>query len=195
MSPVTGDEIIRTTCPRDCYDACGIAVVRRGGAVTKVVGDPDHPVSRGALCSKCALAYNGVFRDQTARLTQPLRRTGAKGAGEFIAVSWDDALSEIGERLTGIVADNGPETILHTHYTGTCSLLAGEFPMRFFHRLGATEVDPDTICNNAGHVGLTYLYGDSSLGFDPKTIRDSHCIVVWGANPSHAAPHAHTHWL
>jgi hypothetical protein len=37
-----------------------------------------------------------------------------------------------------------------THYTGTCSLIAGTFPLRFFNSIGATEVDPDTVCNKAG---------------------------------------------
>ena len=61
--------------------------------------------------------------------------------------------------------------------------------MRFFNRLGATEVDPDTICNKAGHVALDYLYGTSLDGFDPRTARDAACILVWGANPSASAPH------
>ncbi|MEA2673174.1 MAG: hypothetical protein QOI92_366, partial [Chloroflexota bacterium] len=69
------------------------------------------------------------------------------------------------------------------------------FGMRFFNRLGATEVDPDTICNKAGHVALDYVYGTSMDGFDPRTARDSGCIVVWGANPSASAPHQHEHWL
>jgi hypothetical protein len=31
------DEVILTTCPRDCYDACGVAVVKRdGGFATSV---------------------------------------------------------------------------------------------------------------------------------------------------------------
>ena len=55
--------------------------------------------------------------------------------------------------------------------------------MRFFNRLGATEVAPDTICNMAGHVALRYLYGTSVDGFDPRTAKDAACIVVWGANP------------
>ena len=59
---------LRTTCPRDCYDTCGILVVKRDGVVAKVLGDPDHPVSRGALCGKCAIAYNGIWRDPSARL-------------------------------------------------------------------------------------------------------------------------------
>src|SRR5882672_11405370 len=74
--------IIRTTCPRDCYDSCGIAVVQRGDHV-KVLGDPNHPVSRGALCGKCAIAYNGAWRDPRQRLMQPLKRVGPKGEGEF----------------------------------------------------------------------------------------------------------------
>jgi len=188
-------EVIRTTCPRDCYDSCGIAVVRRDGKPAKVLGDPSHPVSRGALCGKCAIAYNGVWRDPDARLGRPLRRSGAKGSGAFQAISWDEALAEIAERLHTTIETSGPQSVLHSHYTGTCSLLAGGFPMRFFHRLGATEVEPDTICNNAGHVALRYLYGSSTTPFDPKTAKDSRCILVWGANPSAAAPHAHKHWL
>ena len=179
--------IVRTTCPRDCYDGCGIVVELVDGDVTRVLGDPDHPVSRGKLCGKCALAYNGVWRDRQARLDEPLRRSGEKGSGRFTAISWDDALAEIAERLRGILEDGAAERILHAHYTGTCSLLAGEFPLRFFHRLGATEVEPDTICNNAGHAALSYVYGTSSDGFDPKTIRDSRCVLVWGANPSASA--------
>lgn len=188
-------EVIRTTCPRDCYDGCGIAVVKRGGKITKVLGDPDHPTARGALCGKCALAYNGVFLDANARLTRPLKRVGAKGEGRFEAISWDAALALAAERLKGIVAESGAAAIVHAHYTGTCSMIAGGFPMRFFHRLGATEVEPDSICNNAGHVALGYVLGTSSDGFDPRTAEHAACILVWGANPSASAPHAHKHWL
>ena len=200
-------DILRTTCPRDCYDSCGIVVVRRDGKVRKVLGDPEHPVSRGALCGKCAIAYNGAWRDPAARLTRPLRRNGPKGSGEFEPVSWDEALAGIAQRLHAIVADEaadeasdkaaarGAARVLHAHYTGTCSLIAGDFPSRFFNRLGATEVDPDSICNKAGHVALDTVYGTSTTGFDPKTARDARCILVWGANPSSSAPHAHKHWL
>ncbi len=193
---MTGErEHIRTTCPRDCYDACGIVVIRRDGRIAKVLGDPEHSVSRGALCGKCAIAYNGAWRDPAARLTTPLRRRGAKGEGRFEPIGWDEALDEIAARFKTIAVDPGPQAILHAHYTGTCSLIAGNFPKRFFNRLGATEVDPDTVCNNAGHVALGYAIGTSTLGFDPRTARDAGCIVVWGANPSASAPHAHKHWL
>ena len=51
-------ETILTTCPRDCYDSCGIAVVKRNGVIAQVRGDPRHPISRGKLCAKCSTGYN-----------------------------------------------------------------------------------------------------------------------------------------
>lgn len=195
--PATGTlrEAVRTTCPRDCYDACGIVVVKRDGGRHRVRGDPDHPVSRGKLCRKCTIAYNGAWQEPEARLLAPLRRVGPKGAGHFEEIGWDEALAETSQRLSAVVATVGAEAILNTHYTGTLALLGYCFPQRFFNRLGATEVDPDTICNNAGHVALEYVYGTSLEGFDPRTARDSACIMIWGANPSVSAPHQHQHWL
>src|SRR5882724_806466 len=186
---------IRTTCPRDCYDTCGVLVVKRDSVVAKVLGDPDHPVSRGALCGKCAIAYNGVWRDPNARLLRPLRRVGRKGEGHFEPVTWEMALATITERLQDIVSRHGPAPIWHTHYTGTCAKIAGGFPLRFFNRLGASEVVPDSICNMAGQAALDYMYGSAVTGFDPRSARDAACLLLWGVNPSASGPHAHKHWF
>ncbi|RUP00370.1 molybdopterin-dependent oxidoreductase [Hyphomicrobium sp.] len=186
---------IKTTCPRDCYDACGVLVKMASDGGVSIVGDPDHDMARGKLCGKCSIAYNGVWRDKSERLSRPLKRVGPKGSGEFIPVSWDAALDEIAERLKTILNIGGGKAVLQTHYTGTCSLVAGSFPLRFFNRIGATEVDPDTVCNKAGHAALQLVYGESTRGFDPRTIGSSHCVLVWGANPSASAPHVHEHWL
>ena len=188
-------EIVLTTCPRDCYDACGIAVVKRGGAIVSVRGDPAHDVSRGKLCAKCSIGYNSAWRDPAARVTTPLRRIGRKGDGRFEPVTWDEALAEVATRLRPLIDDGRAHTILDAHYTGTFSAIAYHFPLRLCNRLGTTEVDPDSICNKAGHVALEYVYGTSLDGFDPATAADAACIVVWGANPSASAPHAHSQWL
>jgi len=191
---MTADLTVLTTCPRDCYDACGIEVAVRDGAVRHVRGDRSHPVSRGKLCRKCAAGYNGVFLDPSARLTKPLLRDGPKGDGAWRVASWDEAIALVASRLREIAAED-PGAILNTHYTGTFALLGYAFGMRFMRALGAREVDPDTICNKAGHVALGYLYGTSEDGFDPRAAADAHCILVWGANPSASAPHRHEHWL
>jgi anaerobic selenocysteine-containing dehydrogenase len=188
---------IRTTCPRDCYDACGALVRVEVGPPARIVhvrGDPDHPVSRGKLCRKCTLAYNGVFLDPGHRLTEPLVRTGPKGSGSFKAISWEEAAALVAARL-GAIREQDPTRIVYSHYTGSFALLSYFYPMRLMRALGATEVAPDTICNDAGHTALGYVYGTSLEGFDPRTASHSDCILVWGANPSASAPHQHEHWL
>ena len=188
-------EIVLTTCPRDCYDACGIQVIKRDGVIEQVKGDPAHPMARGKLCKKCAIGYNGVWRDPAARIHTPLRRTGPKGTGAFEPVTWDEALRVVAENLGRVRGTQGADAILSAHYSGTLSLLAYQFPSRLFDHLGATEVDPDSVCNKAGHVALDYVYGTSLVGFDPRSARDARCILVWGANPSTSAPHVDEHWL
>lgn len=194
-TPKPAKTTVRTTCPRDCYDACGMVAVVRNGRVGRILGDPEHPRARGALCGKCALAYNGAWLEPQLRLAVPLKRTGPKGQARFAPVTWELALADIAERLKTIIADHGAESVLHTHYTGTNALIAGNFPSRFFNRLGATEVDPDTVCNKAGHDALRLMFGSSFHGFDPATAEAADCLIVWGANPSASAPHVHKHWL
>ena len=183
-------DVFRTNCPRDCYDSCGILVEKKTTGL-RVMGDPDHPIARGKLCSKCAVAYNGVWQDVSKRLTNPLKRVGPKGEADFREIAWDDALNEIVDQLKPLITERRAESILHTHYSGTLSLIASSFPCRFFNYLGASEIDPDTICNAAGHTAWHLMFGNSVLGLDPRTLADSECILVWGANPSHTAPHTH----
>ena len=187
--------MLTTVCPRDCYDSCGITVIRRDGVVTAVRGNPQHPVSRGTLCGKCSTAYNREWRDPARRLTEPLRRVGTKGHGGFEAVPWETAIDEIAARLSEHrrIARGGSDLERALHGNDVAAGRHGADA--FFNRLGATEVTPDTICNMAGHVALRYAYGTSVDGFDPRTAQDAACIVVWGANPHASAPHAHEHWL
>lgn len=188
-------QVVRTNCPRDCYDGCGIVASVDGTGRARISGDPDHPIARGSLCAKCGVAYNGVFQDTGARLRSPLRRVGPKGAGQFESVTWDEALAEIAAKLQAVLADSGPDAILSMNYSGTLSLIAQFFPHRWMNSLGVAEVDYGTICNAAGYVAWDLLFGGAEQGFDPRTAKDSSCILVWGANPSHSAPHAHQHWL
>ena len=188
--------IIRTTCPRDCYDACGIAVVKREGGLVKVLGDPDHPVSRGALCGKCAIAYNGVWLGPEGAgdaAVEACRSQGRRPLPTGGVGTRQPAKSPRASR--GIVAAHGAETIWHAHYTGTCSQIATSFPQRFLNRLGASEVDPDSICNAAGHAAFKYMFGASERRLRPAHREGCQLHPGLGANPSASAPHQHKHWL
>jgi anaerobic selenocysteine-containing dehydrogenase len=128
-------ETIRSNCPRDCYDGCGIIVNKVDGKIQQVLGDPDHPVSRGRLCSKCALTYNGIWQDEQARLLYPMKRIGAKGEGKFERIDWSEAIETITAKLKDIVDEKGPQAILNTLLRYTFTHRPG-IPHAFFQSSG-----------------------------------------------------------
>ena len=148
------------------------------GRVVRIQGDPDHPPTHGALCTKVSRYAERSYHPE--RVLQPLRRVGPKGSGRFEPIGWDAALDLIAERLKAIAARD-PQAILPYSYAGTMGLVQGEsMAARFFHRLGASLLDR-TICSAAGGEALTATYG-GKLGMHVEHFADSRLIVIWGSN-------------
>jgi anaerobic selenocysteine-containing dehydrogenase len=142
-------------------------------------GDPAHPVTRGFLCGKVARYLDREYSPH--RLLHPQKRAGAKGEGKFQRISWDEALDTIAERLRKVSNEYGPEAILPYSYAGTMGFLnTAGMDRRFFHRLGASQLDR-TICSAAGGAGLMATLG-SRYGTEPEQFRHSKLIIAWGSN-------------
>jgi len=169
---------VRAACPHDCPDTCAMRVTVEDGRVIRIQGDPDHPTTHGALCTKVSR-----YAERTAhpdRVLHPLRRVGPKGSGQFVRVSWDEALSDIAQWLKAIAARE-PEAILPYSYAGTMGLVQGEsMAMRFFHKLGASKLDR-TICASAGSEALRLTYG-GKVGMHVEHFAESRLILIWGSN-------------
>jgi anaerobic selenocysteine-containing dehydrogenase len=118
------------------------------------------------------------------RLRWPLKRTGAKGQGQFTRIGWDEAITTIAGRFRDIAnSSDGPQAILPYSYAGTMGQLQGNsLDRRFFHRLGASLLDR-TICATAGAAGCDITLG-TRAAFDPETIVHSRYIMNWGSNTS-----------
>jgi len=171
-------QTVRGACPHDCPDTCALKITVQAGRVIKVSGDPDHPPTHGALCTKVSRYPERTYHAE--RVLTPLKRIGPKGAGQFVPVSWDDALTGIAARLSAIAARN-PEAILPYSYAGTMGLLQGEsIAARFFHKLGASLLDR-TICSSAGGEALAATYG-AKLGMHLEHYAESRLILIWGSN-------------
>lgn len=83
-----------TICPY-CAVGCGMIVGTANGKVVSIEGDPDHPVNRGALCSKGSTLTQ--LANSSRRLTKPLYRPAY--ATEWQEVEWDWALHTIAKRI------------------------------------------------------------------------------------------------
>ena len=171
--------IVRAVCPHDCPDTCALLVTVKDGVAVEVKGDPDHPTTAGVLCTKVARYTERTYHPD--RLLHPMKRVGKKGGGEFIRISWDEALDTIAARLKDIAARN-PQAILPYSYAGTMGLVQGEsMSMRFFNRLGASLLDR-TICATAGVTGYKYTIG-ARIGTDLEQFQNAKLILIWGGNP------------
>jgi anaerobic selenocysteine-containing dehydrogenase len=162
-------------------------VTVQGGRAIQIEGDPTHPFTRGFLCGKVGRHYLDLVYSPR-RVLSPHRRVGARGAGRFEHITWDQAIADIVGHFRAIIAAHGPEAILQYSYSGTLGMLnEGTMDQRFFNRLGASRLDR-TICSAAGKVGYGYTVG-ASIGTDPEAFALARLIIVWGSNPATSGVH------
>ncbi|MGH8714257.1 MAG: molybdopterin-containing oxidoreductase family protein [Casimicrobiaceae bacterium] len=175
------DTLVRGACPHDCPDTCALRITVADGRAIKVEGDPDHPTTRGVLCTKVARYLERTYSDR--RVLHPLRRVGAKGEGRFERIGWDEALDTIASRFKAIAASaEGPQAIVPYSYAGTMGILQyGSMDRRFFHKLGASLLDR-TICATAGKAGYVATIG-AAIGTDLEQFENAKLILIWGSNP------------
>jgi len=145
------------------------------GRITKIQGDPDHPVTQGFLCYRTSRFLERQYDPD--RLTTPLIRRG----GELRPASWDDALDLIAETMLRIKAESGPAAILHYRSGGTLGLMK-HLNDAFFQAFGPCSTKGGDICSGAGDDAQLTDFGeeDSNDLFD---LYNAKTIVLWGKNP------------
>jgi len=105
-------EYVRSTCSPNCTGACGFNAMIYKGRIASLVQAADYPEKeynpRGCLRGQSML--NLIYGPD--RLKQPLIRVGQRGEGKFKAVSWDEALDYVSDKLAGIMQKYGPESVV-----------------------------------------------------------------------------------
>ncbi|MFI4971989.1 MAG: molybdopterin-dependent oxidoreductase, partial [Hyphomicrobiales bacterium] len=121
-----------SACPHDCPSTCALEVeLIDERTIGRVHGSKDNDYTAGVICAKVARYAEREHHAQ--RLMHPLRRTGAKGAGEFAAVSWDDALDLVAEKFLQAEQRYGPESVWPYYYAGTMGLVMRDGINRLRH--------------------------------------------------------------
>lgn len=171
--------VFPAVCPLDCPDTCGLLLHKEDGKIVKVTGNPEHPITQGAICNKVRNMTERIYHKE--RILYPLKRTGPKGSGEFQRISWDEAVSEIAARYRELIDAYGPESILPYSFYGNMGILSVDgMDRRFFNALGSSRLD-QAICNAAGNAGWKYTMGFKG-GTSPEDTEHADLIIVWGGN-------------
>jgi anaerobic selenocysteine-containing dehydrogenase len=165
----------RTTCNRDCPDACGIVASLDDGVVTKLDGDPEHPVTKGFLCFRTSRFLE--LMASSTRVAQPMVRR----QGRLEPATWEAALSLIAKRLTAVRDESGPEAIFHYRSGGSLGILKHMSDL-FFDQFGPCTTKSGDVCSGAGESAQLKDFGTSDSN-DLFDLLNSKHIVLWGKNP------------
>ena len=170
-----------SVCPLDCPDTCSLSVSVADGRIQSVKGSHANPFTEGVICKKVAKYYPD-FVHGPRRLTTPLLRVGPRGGDRFVPISWDEALDRVHDGLAAAIAEHGPQAVLPLNYAGPHGQLAmGSMDRRFFHRLGASQLDRAPLCGGVRSAAYTSLFG-AAPGMMPEAAAASDLIIVWGTN-------------
>lgn len=180
----------RTACNHDCgFHYCGLRVTIRDQRITKI--EPgDFPDTRyRSICLK-GMSYAQIV-SHPDRLMHPLKRKGPRGSGSWEQISWDQAFTEIAQKIKQISAEFNPEAMMFLTSKGQASVLNGYFGvyLRLASLLGASALNPQALGMDTGlPSGIEDTFGSGS-GFLVNAFEDLHnskVIVIWGSNPVHS---------
>ena len=124
------EQSVITSCSYDCGARCLLKVYRAGGKITRIETDRQRP---GLTACIRGLSQKEVVY-ASDRLTQPLKRIGKRGSGEFEPISWEEAFDTIALQLSAAKEQYGAESILLMDHSGSLSALHGtrKTGQRFF---------------------------------------------------------------
>ncbi|MGE5852439.1 MAG: molybdopterin-dependent oxidoreductase, partial [Deltaproteobacteria bacterium] len=145
--------VIPTIC-FNCEAACGLLgfVEKDTGHIRRFEGNPEHPGSRGRNCAKGPATLNQV--NDPERIRYPLKRVGARGAGKWERVTWDEALDDIAGRVRkALLEERRNEIMYHVGRPGHELL----YHQRILHSWGIDGHNSHTnVCSAGARAGYAF---------------------------------------
>ncbi|MCM3123593.1 MULTISPECIES: molybdopterin-dependent oxidoreductase [unclassified Mesobacillus] len=170
-----------SACPLNCWDSCGFLVTVEDGKVTKVEGNPEHPITQGKICGRGRMLENRANSED--RLLYPLKKI----EGRFQQISWEQALGEIAEKLAYYKDNFGTISVLHSHDYSNSGLLSN-LDSRFFNLYGGVTELTGSICWGSGIEAQNWDFGDA-YSHAPEDLENSKHVVIWGRNVARTNMH------
>jgi anaerobic selenocysteine-containing dehydrogenase len=179
-----------SACPHDCPSTCALEVeIFDDHTIGRLRGAADNAYTAGVICAKVARYAERVHHPD--RLKQPLRRTAAKGSGQFAPISWDEALDIVAEAFTRAEDKHGSQAVWPYLYAGTMGYVMRDGIHRLRHAKKYSGFF-STICVNPAFTG--FIAGTGKLaGADPREMAKSDLVVIWGTNAANTQINVMTH--
>ncbi|OFZ22232.1 MAG: nitrate reductase [Bdellovibrionales bacterium GWB1_55_8] len=171
-----GDQVVPTFC-EICFWKCGVLAHVKNGEVTKLTGNPAHPLSNGKLCPRGAGGV-GMLYDPD-RLKKPLLRTKKRGEEVFSEVDWGTALDKVAHELDLVRKKHGPEALaLFTHGFG------GSWFTQLMKSYGSPNIGAPSYaqCRGPREAGYLLTFGSALGSPEGIDIKNARCITLIGSH-------------
>jgi anaerobic selenocysteine-containing dehydrogenase len=161
--PAKGAKTYSDTVCTLCRGGCGISVKKVAERAVKIEGVEGHPINDGGVC---ILGLSGLqLLYGPTRVKTPLKRKGSRGEGRWEAISWEEALAEIAEKLKEIREKNGAHTvgcILGNRYGVVPALFE-----RWMKAYGSPNLMSVPSAEDSLEMAIEIMHGvKASVGFD-----------------------------
>ncbi|MES2888330.1 MAG: molybdopterin-dependent oxidoreductase, partial [Pseudomonadota bacterium] len=188
LDPLPGVQQTRSTCPY-CGVGCGVVIESRGGQITGVQGDAEHPANFGRLCTKGSTLHltAAAHLQAQARLLHPQRR--ATRGGPLERIDWDTALDTAATRFADVVARHGPDAV---GFYVSGQLLTEDYYV--FNKLakgllGTNNIDTNSrLCMSSAVAGYKATLGADAPPACYEDIDHAQTVFIAGANTAWAHP-------
>ena len=171
-----GDRVVATFCDV-CFWRCGVLAHVKDGKVTKLVGNPKHPLARGRLCPR-GYGGTGLLYDPD-RLKRPLVRTRKRGEDVFEEVSWTTALDRVAEGMAKIRDTYGPEAL--AFFAHGCG---GSWLSQLLGAYGTQNIAAPSYaqCRGPREAGYTLTFGAGLGSPEPLDLEHARVITLIGSH-------------
>ncbi len=172
-----------------CFNACPTKFHFKGDKLVKVTGNDEDPLFGGRVCPKSQLTLQ--LYDSEHRLTQPLKRVGARGENKFEPISWDQALDEIAEKMGAVRDEYGAESVGIFSGTRTGALANKGYIRMFSQMFGTPNVETtESYCSAGKNLAYHVTQGVTGAGnsYTEGDLGSAELYVYIGDNQAETRP-------
>lgn len=183
------EKVMRKAICTHCSVGCTVVAEVQNGVWVQQEPGWESPISQGTHCAKGASVRELVKGER--RVKYPLKLVD----GEWMRLSWDQAIEEIGDGLLRIRETYGPDSVF---WLGSAKFSnEGAYLMRKFAAFwGTNNVDHQArICHSTTVAGVANTWGYGAMTNSYNDIQHSKCLVIIGGNPAEAHPVSLQHML
>ncbi|MFP7570106.1 formate dehydrogenase subunit alpha [Marivita sp. S2033] len=181
-------ETVKSVCTHCSVGCTVIAEVSNGVWIGQEPGW-DSPFNLGAHCAKGASVREHAHGER--RLKYPMKKEG----GEWVRISWEQAINEIGDKMLQVRDESGPDSVYWLGSAKHSNEQAYLF-RKFAAYWGTNNVDHQArICHSTTVAGVANTWGYGAMTNSYNDIHNSRAIFIIGANPAEAHPVSLLHLL